>query len=50
MRLLWEDDAWEDYLYCQRRNEIVRKRRRNFVVFQRGLGNKIRRFLVQKEC
>ena len=36
---------------CQRRFKIVRKRRRNFVVFRRGgRGNKIKRFLVQKEC
>ncbi len=34
---------------CQRQFEIVRKRRRNFVVFRRG-GNKTKRFLVQKEC
>ena len=30
--LLWEE------LRCQRRYEIVRKRRRNFVVFRRGGG------------
>ena len=35
---------------CQRRYEIVRKRRRNFVVFRRGGGNKTKRFLAQKEC
>ena len=35
---------------CQRQFEIVRKRRRNFVVFRRGGGNKTKRFLVQKEC
>ena len=35
--------------YCQRQFEIVRKRRRNFVVFRRG-GNKTKRFLAQKEC
>ena len=35
---------------CQRRYEIVRKRRRNFVVFRRGVGNKTKRFLAQKEC
>ena len=35
---------------CQRRLEIVRKRRRNFVVFRRGGGgNKIKRFLAGKE-
>ena len=34
---------------CQRRYEIVRKRRRNFVVFRRGV-TKIRCCLVQKEC
>ena len=34
---------------CQRQFEIVRKRRRNFVVFRRG-GNKTKRFLAQKEC
>ena len=33
---------------CQRQFEIVRKRRRNFVVFRRG-GNKTKRFLAQKE-
>ena len=38
----------ESYI-CQRRYEIVRKRRRNFVVFRRG-GNKTKRFLAQKEC
>ena len=42
--LLWEE------LRCQRRYEIVRKRRRNFVVFRRGGGNKTKRFLAQKEC
>ena len=36
--------------WCQRRYEIVRKRRRNFVVFRRGVGNKTKRFLAQKEC
>ena len=35
-------------LVCQRQFEIVRKRRRNFVVFRRG-GNKIKRFLAGKE-
>ena len=35
---------------CQRQFEIVRKRRRNFVVFRRGGGNKTKRFLAQKEC
>ena len=35
---------------CQRRYEIVRKRRRNFVVFRRQGGDKIKRFLAQKEC
>ena len=35
---------------CQRRNEIVRKRRRNYVVFRRGGVTEIKRFLVQKEC
>ena len=34
---------------CQRQFEIVRKRRRNCVVFRRG-GNKTKRFLAQKEC
>ena len=34
---------------CQRQFEIVRKRRRNFVVFRR-VGNKTKRFLAQKEC
>ena len=34
---------------CQRQFEIVRKRRRNFVVFRRG-GNKIKRLLAGKEC
>ncbi|MCI8399665.1 MAG: GNAT family N-acetyltransferase [Oscillibacter sp.] len=34
---------------CQRQIEIVRKRRRNFVVFRRW-GNKISCFLAQKEC
>ena len=33
---------------CQRQFEIVRKRRRYFVVFRRG-GNKTKRFLAQKE-
>ena len=37
-------------LNCQRRYEIVRKRRRNFVVFRRQGGDKIKRFLAQKEC
>ena len=37
------------YRHCQRQFEIVRKRRRNFVVFRRG-GNKTKRFLAQKEC
>ena len=36
--------------FCQRRYEIVRKRRRNFVVFRRQGGDKIKRFLAQKEC
>ena len=35
---------------CQRQFEIVRKRRRNFVVFRRQGGDKIKRFLAQKEC
>ena len=35
---------------CQRQFKIVRKRRRNFVVFGREGGNKIRRFPAQKEC
>ena len=35
---------------CQRRNEIVRKRRRNYVVFRRGRVTEIKRFLGQKEC
>ena len=35
---------------CQRQFEIVRKRRRNFVVFRRGGGTKTKRFLAQKEC
>ena len=35
---------------CQRQFEIVRKRRRNFVVFRRGGGNKIKRLLAGKEC
>ena len=35
---------------CQRQSEIVRKRRRNFVVFRRGGVTKIRCFLAQKEC
>ena len=34
---------------CQRQFEIVRKRRRNFVVFRLG-GKKAKRFLAQKEC
>ncbi|MCI9588850.1 MAG: RNA-binding protein, partial [Lawsonibacter sp.] len=33
--------------HCQRRYEIVRKRRRNFVVFRRQGGDKIKRFLAQ---
>ena len=38
-------------LGCQRQSEIVRKRRRNFVVFrQKGGGNKIKRFLGQIGC
>ena len=37
-------------LICQRQFEIVRKRRRNFVVFRRQGGDKIKRFLAQKEC
>ena len=36
-------------LFCQRQSEIVRKRRRNFVVFRRGV-TKIRCFLAQKAC
>ena len=36
--------------YCQRRYKIVRKRRRNFVVFRRGGVAEIKRFLAQKEC
>lgn len=36
--------------WCQRQSEIVRKRRRNFVVFRRGGVTKIRCFLAQKEC
>ena len=39
----------EDASECQRQFEIVRKRRRNFVVFRRG-GKKTKRFLAQKEC
>ena len=36
---------------CQRQSEIVRKRRRNFVVFRRQEGgNKIKRFLGRIEC
>ena len=35
---------------CQRRYEIVRKRRRNFVVFRRGVGNKTRACLKNKYC
>ena len=35
---------------CQCQYEIVRKRRRNFVVFRRQGGDKIKRFLAQKEC
>ena len=35
---------------CQRRYEIVRKRRRNFVVFRRGGVTKIRCCRAQKEC
>ena len=39
-----------DYLsQCQRQFEIVRKRRRNFVVFRRGGGNRISYFLAGKE-
>ena len=34
---------------CQRQFKIVRKRRRNFVIFWRG-GNKLKRFLAQKVC
>ena len=34
---------------CQRQFEIVRKRRRNFVIFRRG-GNRISYFLAEKEC
>ena len=34
---------------CQRQSEIVRKRRRNFVVFGRG-GIEIRYSLAQKVC
>ena len=34
---------------CQRQFEIVRKRRRNFVVFRRGGGNRISYFLAGKE-
>ena len=34
---------------CQRQSEIVRKRRRNFVIFGRE-GNKLKRFLAQKVC
>ena len=50
---VWQDEdrRWEiEEAYCQRRFEIVRKRRRNFVVFRRRGGNKTKRFLVQKEC
>ena len=36
-------------VYCQRQSEIVRKRRRNFVVFRRGV-TRIRYCLAQKEC
>ena len=39
-----------DGLECQRRYEIVRKRRRNFVVFRRGGVTKIRCCRAQKEC
>ena len=35
---------------CQRQSEIVRKRRRNFVIFGRREGNKLKRFLAQKVC
>ena len=35
---------------CQRRYEIVRKRRRNFVIFRRRGVTKIRYGLAQKEC
>ena len=52
----YEDDDQDDPLCwhcycqtCQRQYEILRKRRRNFVVFRRG-GNKTKRFLAQKEC
>ena len=37
-------------LLCQRRYEIVRKRRRNFVIFRRRGVTKIRYCLAQKEC
>ena len=50
---VWQDEdrRWEiEEAYCQRRFEIVRKRRRNFVVFRRRGGNKTKRFLAQKEC
>ena len=49
VRELTNDEAIIIMVECQRQFEIVRKRRRNFVVFRRG-GNKTKRFLAQKEC
>ncbi len=39
----------EEKSMCQRQFANVRKRRRNIAVFRRGCGNKIKRFLAQKE-
>lgn len=50
---LYKDPEWVSFVpynRCQRQFEIVRKRRRNFVVFRRGGVTKIRCFLAQKEC
>ena len=40
----------QSWSVCQRQSEIVRKRRRNFVVFRRRVSNKIKRHLAGKEC
>ena len=43
-------EACLENILCQRQSEIVRKRRRNFVIFGRKEGNKLKRFLAQKVC
>ena len=44
-----EQQRLRDTSDCQRQYKIVRKRRRNFVVFRPGGGKKTKRFLAQKE-